>query len=511
MSSYDKLVDLCYEFRKYAEPDFSNGPANYTEEAMSTQVEALPEYRKRLEAIDTTAWPVTQLVDYEIVRGEMNGMEFDHRVLKPWKRNPSFYSVVKMEPADVPSDEIAHVSDVLRHYKYEFPLNDEAKQDYARKLRRIPGLLEQAKGNLTEDTKTLFYLGIRRMQAEAEALGSIARQISDMHADVVPDVEKAKATVEDFGEWLQKRHDHMQDSRDGIGVEDFDWCMANVHFVPFTWKEQRNLVIRELERGWTSMVLEEQRNHKLPQLGPAMSEEEARERSTSEMNAFLKFMRENVFSLPDYMTLTAGPVAPGPLDGRHFFLQCLGRDYMALRCHMIHWLELQREEHNAHPIRRRPPMYNLWAFRSEGLATAFEETMLQTGFMDEKPRAREITYVLVAFRAARALGGMMLHSRDWTLQQAIDYSAAKTPRGWVNPADGLILDDLGLYLQQPEYGTSYVTGKVQFDRLIAECAYLRGDKFNLKSFMDEYFSLSTIPASLVRWEMTGKREPLFNS
>jgi uncharacterized protein (DUF885 family) len=104
---------------------------------------------------------------------------------------------------------------------------------------------------------------------------------------------------------------------------------------------------------------------------------------------------------------------------------------------------------------------------------------------------------------------MMLQSKEWTFQQAIDYAVAKTPRGWLNPDDGVIVDDLGLYLQQPEYGTSYVTGKIQFDRLIAECAYLRSDTFNLKDFMDDYFALSTIPASLVRWEMTGNREPLF--
>ncbi|MBT3193984.1 MAG: DUF885 family protein [Verrucomicrobia bacterium] len=229
-------------------------------------------------------------------------------------------------------------------------------------------------------------------QAEAGALGTIVRQFRDIHPDLVPDVERAKAAVENFGEWLQEKHDGMQESYDGIGVTDFYWCMANVHFVPFTWKEQR-------------------------------------------------------------------------------------------------------EVYNEHPIRHRPPLYNLWAFRSEGLATAFEETMLQTGFLDGKPRGREITYVLIAFRAAPALGGMMLQSKEWTLQQAIDYSAAKTPRGWADPAGGVILGDLGIYLQQPEYGTSYLTGRVQFDRLMAECAYLRGDKFNLKSFMDEYFSLSTIPAS----------------
>jgi uncharacterized protein (DUF885 family) len=79
----------------------------------------------------------------------------------------------------------------------------------------------------------------------------------------------------------------------------------------------------------------------------------------------------------------------------------------------------------------------------------------------------------------------------------------------LKPGGGVILDDLGIYIQQPEYATSYLTGKVQFDRLMAECACLRGDSFSLKSFMDEYFSLGTIPASLVRWEMTGYRDPLF--
>jgi len=35
MSSYDELVVLCNEFRQHAEPDFSKGPADYTDEAMS--------------------------------------------------------------------------------------------------------------------------------------------------------------------------------------------------------------------------------------------------------------------------------------------------------------------------------------------------------------------------------------------------------------------------------------------------------------------------------------------
>ena len=510
MSSYDELVTLCNEFRQHAEPGFSKGPADYTDEAMAAQIAALPDYRKRLESIDSTGWSVSKQVDYEIVRGEMNGMDFDHRVLRPWKRNPSFYTSVRMGPSDVPEDEIAHVSDVLRHYTYEFPLSDEAKRDYQAKLKRIPGLLEQAKQNLDQDTKDMYRFGITQKRREADAFKAINKQFGEVHPDLVPDVENARAATERMVEWLEKRHRDMPDSYDGIGVENFDWYMANVHFVPFTWQEQRSLVRRELERSWTSMALEEQRNLALPNLEPAATWEEAQARSTADRQAFFDFLRENIFTVPEYMELGDRVGAPSKAEDLDFFSQCLCRDYMALRCHDIHWLELQREERNTHPIRHRPPMYNLWEFRSEGLATAFEETMLQAGFLDQRPRAREITYVLVAFRAARALAGMKLQSREWTLQQAIDYTVAKTPRGWLKPDGGLILGDLGLYLQQPGYGTSYVVGKVQFDRLIAECACLRGDTFNLKAFFDEYFSLSTIPASLIRWEMTGSREPMFN-
>ena len=510
MSNYDELVVLCNDFRQHAEADFSKGPADYTDEAMAAQIAALPDYRTRLESIDPTGWAVPEQVDYEIVRGEMNGMEFDHRVLRPWKRRPSFYTTVKMDPSDVPEDERAHVPEVLRHYEYEFPLSAEAKHDYQTKLKRIPGMLEQAKQNLDQGAKDLYRFGISQTRHEAHAFEMIIQQFSEMHPDLVPDVERAKTATEDMGQWLEKHHHDMPDSYDGIGEEDFDWYMANVHFVPFTWKEQRALIRRELERSWTSLALEEQRNRALPQLEPAANQAEAQARSTTDRQAFFDFLRENIFTVPDYMTLGDEVGEPEKAEDRCFFSQCLCRDYMALRCHDIHWLELQREERNTHPIRHRPPMYNLWEFRSEGLATAFEETMLQAGFLDQRPRAREITYVCVAFRAARALAGMKLQSREWTLQQAIDYTVAKTPRGWVKPDGGLILGDLGLYMEQPGYGTSYIVGKVQFDRLIAECACLRGDTFDLKSFFDEYFSLSTIPASLIRWQMTGRREPMFN-
>ena len=42
-------------------------------------------YRARLDAFDIQDWPVAQQIDWHLVRAEMNGLEFDHRVRRPWE------------------------------------------------------------------------------------------------------------------------------------------------------------------------------------------------------------------------------------------------------------------------------------------------------------------------------------------------------------------------------------------------------------------------------------------
>lgn len=61
-----------------------------------------------------------------------------------------------------------------------------------------------------------------------------------------------------------------------------------------------------------------------------------------------------------------------------------------------------------------------------------------------------------------------------------------------------------LYLQQPGYGTSYVTGKIQLEKLLAERREQLGDAFSFKRYMDEFNAAGLIPASLLRWELTGR-------
>jgi uncharacterized protein (DUF885 family) len=70
----------------------------------------------------------------------------------------------------------------------------------------------------------------------------------------------------------------------------------------------------------------------------------------------------------------------------------------------------------------------------------------------------------------------------------------------------LLIFEQHLYLRQPGYGTSYVTGKYLLERTLADYAKQiedRGEEFQLKDFFDTLNRIDSIPIALTRWEMTG--------
>ena len=65
-----------------------------------------------------------------------------------------------------------------------------------------------------------------------------------------------------------------------------------------------------------------------------------------------------------------------------------------------------------------------------------------------------------------------------------------------------------LYLRQPGYGSSYITGKYLLEQTLADFAKMKENqekKFVLSDFFDELNAIGSIPVSLTRWEMTGLR------
>ena len=121
---------------------------------------------------------------------------------------------------------------------------------------------------------------------------------------------------------------------------------------------------------------------------------------------------------------------------------------------------------------------------------------------DNSPRARELVWIMLAQRAARALSGLNLHGDIFDMEEAVEHAMTWTPRGWLTEGD-LVRGEQSLYLRQPGYGTSYVTGKIQIEELLSEYAIQEGDDFTVKSFFDAFYGAGVIPIVLTRWEMIG--------
>jgi hypothetical protein len=113
---------------------------------------------------------------------------------------------------------------------------------------------------------------------------------------------------------------------------------------------------------------------------------------------------------------------------------------------------------------------------------------------------------MLAQRAARGLGSLYAHANEMTMEQAGSVHMEWTPRGWMKTEPELLLFEQHLYLRQPGYGTSYVTGKYLLERTLADYAKQfedRDEEFRLKDFFDTLNRIDSIPISLARWEMTG--------
>jgi hypothetical protein len=220
---------------------------------------------------------------------------------------------------------------------------------------------------------------------------------------------------------------------------------------------------------------------------------------------------EEIVTVADYFepALRAHLGSFVPEDERNFFAITAHYDPTPLFSHFYHWFELARMDTEPHPspVRQGALLYNIFDSRNEGTATGVEEMFMHAGLYDDNPRVREIVWIMLAQRAARGLGSLYAHANEMSMEQAGRIHMDWTPRGWMKTEEELLIFEQHLYLRQPGYGTSYVTGKYLLERTLADYARQveeRGETFSLKRFFDRLNEIDSIPILLGRFEMTGQ-------
>ena len=505
---YDELVRFFRDWRAFQKPKLVDGIPDYGAAAMAAQARELEAYRKRLAAIDPRAWPVPQQVDYQMVRAELAGLDFDHRVLKPWANNPAFYATVFDEESDQPAREGPFALGAVELWQYPTPLSAKDAAAIGAGLRTIPRLLAEARTNLTGNGHDLWLYGARAMRQQAGILAALEKSLGTSAPALSADVENARRATEDFAAWVESRLP-QKTAPSGVGIENYDWYLKHVQLVPYTWSELVAVMERELARSRALLAMEELKHTGLPEPAPVASAEEYDARFNAAVTEYMAFLRDReILTITDdldpALRARIGHFRPGP---REFFSEVDYRDPEIMRTHGYHWFDKANMAHrpNPSPIRREVPLYNIFNTRTEGHATGWEELMMQAGMFDARPRSSELVYILVAERAARALGELFMQANVMSLEEAAAFACANTPRGWLRMDGQLVRGEQHLYLQQPGYGPSYLVGKIEIEKLLAERREQLGDRFRMKTFMDEFTAAGIVPASLLRWELTGKQ------
>lgn len=496
--SYTDLVNLYKDFRRIIASKLVNGIPDYTAPAMKRSYDSLKMLLAKWKALDTVGWTIDQRIDFRLVGAQLHGEEFNHRIIRRWSSDPAFYNTISwFNPTMDGAVSLPQV-----------PMQPETLKRLKERLEKLPKQLEQAKMNLTSMKPDLATLGIKLKEYELQRWEKWKTTALPSHPELQPQVDALIASLKDFKKWLEKKKPGLT-GQSGIGKENYNWMLKNVYLLPLNWDQCVLLTQRELERTIASLKLEEHRNRNLPELKLIDNEKEFADLQVAGQKKLIAFIRDNKI-LPEPDLLATKPVGrySRPNGGRNFFEQVLDRDPTPLHPHDMtgHAPDgIRMKEWSQLPIPRNYDPEYVTGMRAEGLATGMEDILMQLGMHDASPRSRELSYMLRAFRAVRALADMKMHGNVLDLAGAMKYAKETVPYGWYGETGNyLIWEEMDLYMRQPGYGIGYFFGAYQIEQLIAEKGMEQGKDFNIQTFMKDFLQPGLIPISLIRWKMTGK-------
>ncbi len=421
-------------------------------------------------------------------------------MLHPWTRDPGFYV-----------DQVARIPFTV------LPAEGRALAQLRARLDAVPALVDAGRRQLTEGAGELTTLAIRNLE-KADGVGhghpwratpppgvigwydDLREQAAAHHPDLVPAVERARAAVAGFRDWLVLNRARMN-APSGIGLRDYDYFQRYVRLMPYTSADNLRLGARELERGRAFLAIERNRNRNLPALEPSPTEDEYTRRKQEADREIREFIRqEGILTIPEYVgTLdTNVPWIVRPGGVRNFWEEIQYRDPRPDHIHAVipgHRFDALVQRQDERPIRGRFSDGG----RTEGWGFYLEEMFLQAGLLDSRPRTEELFYLFQIKRATRVQAEVKMHANEFAVADAV--------ASMMNNVEFLDEDvarvDAEIYLRRPGYGSGYQMGKLQIDHLLSDRFAQLGDRFDLKAFHDQFLAAGNIPIALIRWEMTG--------
>ena len=413
------------------------GVPDYSATTVQARRKALDTFGVALDAFDSSAWQRSQRVDHLLVLAQWRTLDFELRVLKPWARDPNLTSTC---------------SAACRSRSCRFRASRSRRSRHV--FARCPRVVAQAKANLTEGAAEQTKAAIRSLEM-ADGVGhghpyratppagvigwfdDLSSQLAKHHPELVADAGRAKASAQEFRDWLKQNQGRMN-AKSGIGLDNYDYLQRYIRLMPYTAKDNLALSERELDRSRAFLAIERWKNRKAPVLTPATSAEDYDKRKKDADEHIRRFIREQeILTIPEYVKelKTNVPWIVRPGGKRNFWEEIQFRDPRPDHVHAVipgHGFDGLLHRMDKRPIRGS---YSDGG-RTEGWGFYLEEMFLQAGLLDNLPRTRELYYLFQVKRATRNRAEVFMHDNKFTVADAVKSmmenvsSSTRTSRGW---------------------------------------------------------------------------------
>lgn len=496
---YTALLALWADYQAWRAGAAARTP-DWSAAAMAGERAALHAFLARAEALNVAAMARGERAEWLAVRAKLLEQLFLAEVVKPWERDPGFY-----------------VDRWLGIGFAELPATGTALAALQARLADVPRTVAVAKRNLANVPGDYADLALHNLDTAdgvghghpwrpvppAGVLGwldDLAGRARTAQPELLPAIAAARAAVTDFRAWLKAGRPAMTASA-GVGKARFDWYLKNVKLLPYTSDQLRVLGARETQRLWAIHALEEHRNRNTPPLTLPASAAEYQARKDRSLQLIRDWVaREAIITVPadigELYVNVPWIVRPG---GPNFWEQVQYRDPTPDLLHATlpgHAYDGQMGKRDTRPIRGRIND----GVRAEGWGTYLEETAQKLGFLEDRPRVRELIDIFGIFRAVRVAGDIDLQLNRKTVPQVVADWQAWTP--WLDPNVARV--DAEIYLRRPPgYGLGYTVGMIEMQKLLADRRHQLGERFVLKDFHDQFMAAGSLPIALIRYDLTG--------
>ncbi len=482
----------------------------------------------KVRAMPTSNWSKDDRIDWLLFRSQLDNVDFFNRVINFPETDPQLYV-----------NECSNGIFSLLKKEYDSP-RVRALAATAR-LKQMPFMIEQAKGNLTKPVRLYAQLAIDSARSIDslfnDSLMTLAKDLSEAERNsLTASRDAALKSIRGFADWLERRLPGMVPFKP-MGEENYNYLLKEIYYLPIDAMQVDMLGQAELARyrALESLLPDPS----LADPNPARSKNipadqqaflKAYESRQDEMINFLK--TNKLITIPDYLgpfTIRQLPEAfkptspggfmnpPGIYDkdpsgfyfiptynpqSRNFYIRAAIEDPRPILGHEGipgHFLQLSIANHLPNEIRRQ----HYDGILIEGWALYGEEMLMRTGLYPNNSPAQGQILRLSRYRAARIGVDVNLHTGKWNFDQAVNYfmeAGGLDRESATGEAAGAAAS--------PTQKITYMVGKWQIMRLLGKYRDKQGANFRLGQYHDDVIKHGSLPLSMVEWLMLDDRSTL---